>query len=87
MILLLLYIFFLLNNIAQAIWVFVVARKNSLVSAAAITEWMCIAIIAICFLQLIATMALLGFHCYISCCLDLTTIAFYQSTTNKSEDQ
>jgi hypothetical protein len=46
---------------------------------------MAIVIIIICVLQLIATGALLGFHCYISCCLDLTTIAFYQSDTHSSK--
>lgn len=79
--LLLLYIFFLVNNIGQCIWVFVAARNDPEVSAAARTEWMAIAILVLCFLQLVATAALMGFHCYISCCLDLTTIAFYQSET------
>jgi hypothetical protein len=76
---------FLINNIGQSIWVFVVARKSLDVSSAAITEWMCLVMIAICFLQLVATMALLGFHFYISCCLDLTTIAFYQSDTDSKK--
>jgi hypothetical protein len=74
--LLLLYIVFLLNVIGQCIWVFVAARENDDVRAASITEWMAIAIIIFCILQLLATTALLVFHCYISCCLDLTTIAF-----------
>ena len=74
-----------MNNMGQSIWVFVVAHKNSTVRTAAITEWMAIAILALCFLQFVATMALLGFHCYISCCLDLTTIAFYQSDTDSKK--
>jgi hypothetical protein len=77
--LLLLYIVFLLNVIGQCIWVFVVAREDDDVRAASITEWMAIAIIIFCILQLLATGGLLGFHCYISLCLDLTTIAFYES--------
>lgn len=86
MALLLLYILFLLNNIAQAVWVFVVARNDEAVRRANFTEWMDIVIIIICFLQLVATGALLSFHCYISCCLDLTTIAFYQSDTASRVD-
>lgn len=84
-VLLLLYILFLLNNIGQAIWVFTISSGSQEVRQAAITEWMSIVIIIICALQLIATGALLGFHCYISCCLDLTTIAFYQSDTDSKK--
>lgn len=66
-------------NIGQGIWVFIVSIKDPVVSNASITQWVPLLIAAICFIQLLATGILLGFHCYISCCLDLTTIQFYQS--------
>lgn len=77
--LLLLYILFMIVNIGEGIWVFILAVKYPAVSNASITQWVPLLIAVICFLQLLATSILLGFHCYISCCLDLTTIAFYQS--------
>lgn len=64
---------------------FIAARNDPKVSEASITEWMSIAIIVICGAQLIATVSLLAFHCYISCCLDLTTIAFIQTETSSSQ--
>lgn len=73
------YILFLLNNVGQAVWVFVAAFSSQEVGTAAITKWMEIAIIAICGIQLVATLVLLSFHCYISCCLDVTTLMFIES--------
>lgn len=69
----------MLVNIGESLWVFILGLRNSAISNAAISEWVALFIAILCILQFLATVILLGFHCYISCCLDLTTIAFIQS--------
>lgn len=68
-------------NIGESSWVFVAALRDPAISRAAISEWVSLFIAILCILQFFATGVLLGFHCYISCFLDLTTIAFIQSET------
>jgi hypothetical protein len=46
---------------------------------------MSIVIIIICILQLVATLILLGFHLYISCCLDVTTLMFMESDVSSTK--
>lgn len=75
----LLFIIFMAVHIGEAAWVFVMALKSEQVKKACITEWVSIAIIVICSIVLLASVSLIIFHCYISCCLDVTTLMFVQS--------
>lgn len=59
--------------IGQGLWVFIRALTHGITDGV-INYWVIIAPIAISGLLLIFTIVLLSFHCYISCCISMTTL-------------
>ena len=73
-----------MNCIGQTVWVLVECLKKKEVADAVITEWMCIPILLLSSALLLLTTTLCVFHFYISLCLDLSTVEFYQTSDNAS---
>ena len=70
-------ILYLLISLAESIWVLVKALSDENVADAIPPSfWVIIALIAISGILLILILILEAFHCYISCCLSITTLDF-----------
>jgi hypothetical protein len=62
--------------IAQGIWLFVRASEEPLVDEAVFSRWAVLVVILISLAILIAVSILLGFHIYINCCINMTTLEY-----------
>lgn len=70
-------VLFLMNLIGQGIWVFLRAYFDERVRAEIPnTFWVIVGIMGASAILLIAISILFGFHCYISCCLNSTTLEY-----------
>ena len=74
------------NIIGQAVWVFVRASQDPIIDERSFSRWGSIVLIIISAIILIVIFVLLGFHVYISCCENLTTLEYiYKDDSDKGE--
>ena len=81
------FILFHMSCIGQSIWVFVRSRNDLKIAQAAISEWVCIGIITLATVLMSLSIVLCCFHMYISLCLDLSTLEFYESSENDKKSE
>ena len=75
---LLVFIFYNIVLISQTAWVFQASLEGDW------RRWVCIPIFVVSGGLFVGACVLCGFHIHISCCLDLTTIEFIQSSSESN---
>lgn len=74
-------------GMAIGVWVFVRGNSEQRVNELTFTKWMALVFVVLNLVAVVVVQILLWFHCYISCCLRMTTVEYiYRDTESNNEE-